>query len=148
MTRQMVYTLIGHEPLEIRDVVEWATTFERLTDEQRTVGVDKVGDTTISTVFLGVNYRFVGGPPLLFETMTFPDSRLLDRYTTWDEAVQGHARHVADIRAELVGSTPRRIRVEDCRYCAEHGGEMMPPHDASPACESGGYEHCSCDTCF
>lgn len=33
-----------------------------------------------------------------------------------------------------------------CNTCA--AGGMMPPHFASPRCESGGYTHCSCDTCF
>lgn len=27
-------------------------------------------------------------------------------------------------------------------------GEMCPPHDASPRCESGKRNHCSCDVCF
>lgn len=35
---------------------------------------------------------------------------------------------------------------EVCGTCAEPG--MKPNHDASPRCESGGHEHCSCDTCF
>jgi hypothetical protein len=36
-----------------------------------------------------------------------------------------------------------------CVTCAQHmPGEMMPPHDASPRCESGKRNHCTCDTCF
>ena len=51
---------------------------------------------------------------------------------------------------ETVTEPPRRrSRVEDCTYCAAHKpGEMMPPHDASPRCESGKRNHCTCDTCF
>lgn len=33
-----------------------------------------------------------------------------------------------------------------CNTCA--AGGMMPPHFASSHCQSGGYTHCSCDTCF
>lgn len=43
----------------------------------------------------------------------------------------------------------RRRFVEGCETC-EHrrDGGVVPPHDPSPACESGGKLHCSCDTCF
>ena len=47
---------------------------------------------------------------------------------------------------------PRRhyvLPVGECKYSDEHRDEqMMPPHDASPRCESGKHPHCSCDTCF
>lgn len=39
----------------------------------------------------------------------------------------------------------------ECRTCdAERaaGSTFHPSHDASPYCESGGYKHCSCGTCF
>jgi len=36
-----------------------------------------------------------------------------------------------------------------CQTCAQLAkGEMYPPHDASPRCESGKRNHCSCDVCF
>lgn len=36
-----------------------------------------------------------------------------------------------------------------CTYCdANRADEMMPPHDASPRCESGKHPHCTCDICF
>jgi hypothetical protein len=36
-----------------------------------------------------------------------------------------------------------------CQTCAQLAkGEMCPPHDASPRCESGKRNHCSCDICF
>lgn len=38
----------------------------------RVVGQDRVGRYLVSTVFLGVDHRFIGGgPPLVFETMVF-----------------------------------------------------------------------------
>ena len=45
---------------------------------------------------------------------------------------------------------PRRIRFTvGCAYCKAHASDaMMPHHDASPRCESGKHNHCTCDTCF
>ena len=38
---------------------------------------------------------------------------------------------------------------EGCEYCERHSKDsMMPFHDPSPRCKSGGYAHCTCDTCF
>lgn len=44
---------------------------------------------------------------------------------------------------------PRKY-VDGCKTCEDikaHDG-FGPSHDASYGCESGWYEHCSCDTCF
>ena len=50
----------------------------------------------VSTVFLGLDHRFGPGAPLVFETLVFggPCAGECDRYTTWVEAVEGHARMV------------------------------------------------------
>jgi len=45
----------------------------------------------------------------------------------------------------------RRYRAPtgQCSYCDDHRDDtMMPPHDASPRCESGKHQHCTCNTCF
>lgn len=55
----------------------------------------------VSTVFLGVNHNYDDGPPTLFETMLFTDDdrdQSMWRYSTWDEAVAGHASVVAALR--------------------------------------------------
>jgi hypothetical protein len=39
----------------------------------------------------------------------------------------------------------------ECSYCdAERarGNTFFPSHDASPRCQSGRHNHCTCDTCF
>ena len=39
----------------------------------------------------------------------------------------------------------------ECKLCDQEraaNSDFHPPHDASPRCESGGYTHCSCGTCF
>lgn len=51
----------------------------------------------VSTVFLGLDHRFVGdGPPIVFETLVFggPFAQEMDRYSTWADAEAGHARMV------------------------------------------------------
>lgn len=48
----------------------------------------------ISTVFLGLDYNFGDGKPLLFETMTFNHKKegeeFCERWHTWDEVIAGH----------------------------------------------------------
>lgn len=52
----------------------------------------------VSTVFLGLDHQWGDGPPLLFETMVFPEDDFaeedMDRYSTWEEAVEGHRNMV------------------------------------------------------
>ena len=53
----------------------------------------------VSTVWLGLDHNFVGGKPLIFETMVFPkegDYQDLDmeRYSTLKEAKKGHQKLV------------------------------------------------------
>lgn len=53
------------------DVTSWALTVAK----QRKIVRTKIGDLTVSTVFLGMDHSFdESGPPLLFETMIFRDS--------------------------------------------------------------------------
>ena len=50
-------------------------------------------DIVVSTVFLGLDHRFLGeGDPILFETMIFGGSldQWQDRYTSWTDAKLGH----------------------------------------------------------
>lgn len=57
---------------------------------------------------------------------------------------------------EKTPTTPPRRRCYtapegECAYCDRLVREditFAPPHDASPNCESGGHNHCTCDTCF
>jgi hypothetical protein len=35
----------------------------------------------------------------------------------------------------------------ECEHIKANGG-FGPPHNASPRCQSGGHNHCTCDTCF
>lgn len=42
----------------------------------------------------------------------------------------------------------RRIVEDHCPSCSAEKGGIHPPHFASPRCESGRHNHCTCDTCF
>jgi hypothetical protein len=39
----------------------------------------------------------------------------------------------------------------ECTYCDleyDKPTGLFPPHTASPRCQSGHHNHCTCDTCF
>ena len=85
------YILRGKEVVKV-DLMEWATTLETM---DRQVARDTLpGDVQVSTVFLGLDHSFGNGPPLLFETMVFggDHDQEQERYTTWEEAEDGHKR--------------------------------------------------------
>lgn len=69
---------------------EWAEKFEDT--EARVVGYDEVGEAHVSTVWLGLDHAFFGGPPLIFETMIFGGEHDMEqwRYSTEEEALAGH----------------------------------------------------------
>lgn len=72
------------------DLMAWACWLE---ENDRHIGEDFIGDVRVSTVFLGLDYRFSSnGPPLLFETMIFGGDHdgFTHRYATHTEALQGH----------------------------------------------------------
>jgi len=87
------YILEGREPKAVPLLV-WAEWFETA---NRHIGDTSIpnkpdNDIRVSTVFLGLNYNYGDGPPLLFETMVFGGK--LDqeqwRYSTYAEAEKGH----------------------------------------------------------
>lgn len=51
-------------------------------------------------------------------------------------------------RLEAAGTIVRDC--PGCRYWYEHpqADPFAPGHKASPRCESGQHDHCTCDTCF
>lgn len=90
------------------DLMTWAKWLEE-NRARKIVKQETVGEYWISTVFLGLNHNYgPSGPPLLFETMVFDKERdkpggwtehYCDRYSTWDEAMAGHAHIVAYVTA-------------------------------------------------
>lgn len=79
--------------------------------EYRVVAKDTVGAYEVSTVWLGVDHGFSGGPPVIFETMVFGAGHPGDldcwRYCTEAEAQRGHAEVVLLLRATVETEPPR-----------------------------------------
>lgn len=96
------------KPYQVLDLIEWATGFEKL---NRRVAQDKIGDVSISTIFLGFDHSWDGPPPVLWETMIFggEHAEYQMRYTTIDAALEGHK---AAVRLVTGPTTGRKFRVE------------------------------------
>jgi len=90
------YVMDGDDIRQV-DVREWAVMFDR---DSRRIGLDQIGDMSVSTVFLGLNHAYDDGPPLLFETLVSggPASDEMERYSTKAEAIAGHQRMVERCR--------------------------------------------------
>lgn len=74
---------------------EWSVAFStRPRFRQTYVGYGQ-GKKFVSTVWLGLDHNFAGGPPLIFESMVFHkwtrDELDCRRYSTKAEAFAGHA---------------------------------------------------------
>ena len=84
------WMLDGRTPVGTNNLTEWGQWFQQ---GKRKVARHRKARTVVSTVFLGLDHGYCGGPPILFETMIFggPHDQYQERYCTWDEAVRGHA---------------------------------------------------------
>lgn len=91
----MYYKLNGKEVV--------ATENSDAFNSDRSIAKDSIGDARVSTVFLVIDHSFDGGDPVVFETMIFWDGNDLDnwcdRYTTYDDAVAGHAVAIDLVKA-------------------------------------------------
>lgn len=90
------YILDGKTPVEAKSTMQWAEWFEKATkDGTRVVKQSHLpNNVMVSTVFLGIDHNFLSkGDPILFETMIFGGgNEFQERYSTWDEAEEGHNR--------------------------------------------------------
>lgn len=112
------------EAKEITDIVEWAKWIQT---GNRRIAEDEVGNYTVSTVFLGLDFSFgKDSGPLLFETMVFVGEldtakymgaiNVVDavkvvskdgyfkRYGTRKEAEEGHKKIVESVKEDLTKS--------------------------------------------
>lgn len=87
------------EPIPCSDITEWA---KWLATADRTIAKTVIDGRLVSTVFLGLDHSFSGGPPILFETMVFDngDDDMMRRYATRAEAIGGHAETVEQLKAQ------------------------------------------------
>lgn len=93
--------LVNDKPVRENDLIKAMTW---LTDERRRVALTDIADgIRVSTVFLGLDHSFGGGPPVLWETMIFGGN--LDghqeRYTHIDHARNGHEEACESARRAL-----------------------------------------------
>jgi hypothetical protein len=89
--------------LENRQIIpctltEWATWDPE--HAKRIIGRHETETHLVSTVFLGLDHGWIGLRPVWFETMIFDKTQLGDviyeeRYSTLDEAEQGHQAAIA-----------------------------------------------------
>lgn len=80
--------------------LEWSEQLESMmANDTKHVAKDDVNDCWISTVWLGLDHQYIDdGPPHIYETMIKKTGdgwlNYQERYSTWDEAVEGHKRAV------------------------------------------------------
>lgn len=92
----MYYKLDENKNVVKSSLEEWSDFIEgRLPTNYRHVGNDTVNGYRVSTVFIGLCYRFNpdNGTPIVFETMVFDraDHGIYQcRYATYQEAEEGH----------------------------------------------------------
>lgn len=92
----LLYMLRGREVVPTSDLT-WAASID-ITD--RMVAVFERDGVLVSTVFLGIDHRWMGeGRPLVFETMVFggPLDQEQRRYCTYAEALAGHTAIVGEL---------------------------------------------------
>jgi len=110
----------GHTPIPCYSLHEWGCWLQEASDK-RVVAWTGNATKYVSTVFLGLDHRYLGGgPPLVFETMAFchegrttnffgrvqpvPETLDQQRYSSWDDAEIGHK---AMVRRYLVNAKTR-----------------------------------------
>lgn len=92
------YKLVGKKPVPC-SVTEWSKMFAD--PEGRKIAYDKVGDSLVSTVFLGIPHGHADKDrPLLFETMVFGGTLAGEMYrsTTYDAALHNHDAMVTTVK--------------------------------------------------
>lgn len=68
--------------------------------DARRVAVTAVGEREVSTVHLVLDHGYGDGPPLIFETMVFPECEVCVRTPTRHAALAMHDQVVAQLRDE------------------------------------------------
>jgi hypothetical protein len=88
------YKLVNKIPVQVETLQEakWERVAEHL-----------IENVFVSTVFLALDHSFESNIPVLFETMIFGGKydQYQDRYSTWDEAIQGHEIAVNLVKQSL-----------------------------------------------
>ena len=91
----------NQDPVAEDDLIVWAKWMERA-NKERIVQKAELGNSIVSTVFLGLDHSFGddSGIPILYETMVFGGA-LADeeqRYSTKEQALEGHRQMCNRVR--------------------------------------------------
>ena len=84
-------------PIPESDTLKWGEWMQNHWADRRVAEDKTPRGARVSTVFLGLDQSWDGPPPLLYETMVFRDPKTfaesyLDRYSTREEALEGHKK--------------------------------------------------------
>ena len=99
------------------DLMTWAVWFEK--NANRIVKQEWIGDTRVSTVFLGLDHNFsTKGPPILWETMCFSNRKDFDQLQrrcagTKEQAEAMHEDMVKKVREVEEKNAPSRKKIVD-----------------------------------
>ena len=97
------FILKGKKPVQCKDVLKWARWIEfARRNKLMIVKQEEIGDARVSTVFLGIDPGFgFASRARLFETRVFGGKfdDWQQKYTTWEEAEEGHAALVECLKA-------------------------------------------------
>lgn len=77
---------------------EWYKLF---TEEYKRIARDKIGESDISTVWLGLDHGWEdNSAPVIFETLVFngPLDGVMEHYSTEEEAIKGHAAMIERVK--------------------------------------------------
>lgn len=90
-------------PTDFYGWLKWCVANEGKGDYRRVAQSGEKDKLWVSTVFLGLDHAWGGGPPMIFETMIFGGEHDQDqeRCSTWEEAEAMHRR-----MCEKAGVTP------------------------------------------
>ena len=95
------YVLENRRAVPCDDMMVWCVAYRDFA--ARRVAHDTIGESMVSTMFLGVDHSFGEGPPLLFETMVFggPLDEEQERCSTWEQAEAMHAAMCKRVKAAV-----------------------------------------------
>lgn len=89
------YKLVGQIPVAVDSFMEWSLW---IMSASTTVMINELNDSMISTRFVGIDLNPGSSnsksQPMVFETLVMGgvlDGKI-NRYPTWDEAIQGHLK--------------------------------------------------------
>lgn len=95
------YILVDKKPVPEPDLMKWAQWYGTA---KRHVAQETIGDSRVSTVFLGLDHSFGdGGLPILWETMVFGGllDQEMDRCAgSWEQAEAMHQAMVEKVKTK------------------------------------------------